>query len=656
MCGFAGFFDPRCAGNRGQFAGRLLGMINPLLHRGPDGAGTWIDEQAGIALGHRRLSILELSSAGAQPLTSHDGRFVIAFNGEIYNHLELRLKLCDVGIHPAWRGSSDTETLVEAIAMWGVEATLSQTSGMFAFALWDRRENRLVLARDRLGEKPIYFGWQDGGQPHRTLLFGSELKALKAHPAFQNQIDRAAVHRYLQFGYVPGPGSIFQGIQKLDPATYVTFTSDGASAITRYWTQPMPIAHSNETRERRAWVEELHDTLKSAVKRQMLSDVPLGAFLSGGVDSTTIVALMQAQSSRAVKTFTVGSENLEFNEAHHAMAVAQAIGTDHTAVIATDRDARDIIPQLPVVYDEPFADSSQIPTILVSRLASQSVKVVLSGDGGDELFAGYERYHLANSTFRTISNFPLPLRRVVARLLRNHHFMAIAPKLTGFGGFRGGRKNLHDLILKASEVLDAPSAVALNSRLSFRWQPFENPSLGDDAIGSLEHVLPLDTPDALAHMTREDLTGYLVDNILVKVDRAAMSQSLETRVPMLDPAVIALACRIPMEHKVTPDANKQVLREVLYQYVPRELMNRPKRGFAIPVHEWLRGPLRDWADDLLAAKQLRADGYFDANAIERLWSEHRRGQANHQWKLWPVLMFQAWLHAETGVRRHAPSF
>ena len=644
MCGFAGFFDPRGTSNSHQRTVDLQAMIDTIKHRGPDASGTWIDDEPGIGLGHRRLSILELSAAGSQPLQSHDGRFVISFNGEIYNHLDLRLRLRDAGKDIRWRGSSDTETLVEAIGHWGIMAALKQAYGMFAFALWDRQSNSLILARDRFGEKPLYFGWQGCGPLGKTLLFGSELKALKAHRAFQNQIDPDAVRLYFQHGYVPGPHSIYNDIRKLAPGTYVTFRAGRDDECSKYWSQPKPVGVDSSTKSLAAWTDELDHALGSAVERQMLSDVPFGAFLSGGVDSSTIVALMQSRKSQPIRTFTIGSEHASLDETENALAVAQIIGTDHSTLVATDIEARTIIPKLAQVYDEPFADSSQIPTILVSRLASHSVKVVLSGDGGDELFAGYDRYHLARKTFRAIAALPLQVRKRLAALLRNDSSGTITAPLTKIGRFRGGRKNLHDLIIRAAQLLDAPTAVEINSRLGFRWQPYENPSLLAHSLNVSHSASATCFEDSLAEMTLHDLTGYLIDNILVKVDRAAMSQSIETRVPMLDPEVVALAASIPMRHKVSPSANKKVLREVLYRYVPQALVDRSKRGFAVPLHEWLRGPLRTWADDLLSPERLKADGILDAAAVERTWIEHRSSSANHQWKLWPVLMFQSWLN------------
>lgn len=642
MCGFAGFFNPSVAGSTEDQAQQISAMVEPLVHRGPDGSGIWVDSCSGIALGHRRLSILELTAAGAQPFHSSDGRYVITFNGEIYNHLDLRRRLTQSGGRVLWRGHSDTETLVETIAHFGIESTLRETQGMFGFALWDKRERSLTLARDRMGEKPLYFGWQGHEGSQRVLLFGSELKALKAHRAFRNEIDRKVVRQYLQHGYVPAPASIYKGVRKLSPGTYATFRSDGEAEHIRYWSQPVPAGESECPRPLEEWVGELDSVLGAAVEKQMLSDVPLGAFLSGGIDSSTIVALMQKHTSHPVKTFTIGSENASLDEAHDALAVAKALGTEHASLIATDADARKIIPLLPQVYDEPFADSSQIPTILVSQLASRSVKVVLSGDGGDELFAGYERYHLAQKTFGLIAALPLPARKTIAKLLRADRTGRVAARLANMGRFRDGRKNLHDLIIRVAQLMDAPSAVAVNQRLGFRWQPYENPALPAEDCTTSEVVRARIT-DSFAEMTFDDLTGYLIDDILVKVDRAAMSQSIETRVPMLDPDVVALAARIPMQHKITPDGNKRVLREVLYRYVPKALVDRPKRGFAVPLHDWLRGPLRQWADDLLSPDRLAREGYFDPVAIDQVWREHRSGSANHQWKLWPVLMFQAWL-------------
>ena len=638
MCGIAGYWGASGADARVT----LDAMTSTLTHRGPDDAGAWFDESTGIALGHRRLSTLDLSSTGHQPMASHDGRYVIVYNGEIYNHAELRQTLGD----SVWRGHSDTEVLLEGIGRWGVAATLQRCVGMFAFALWDRSEKTLTLARDRLGEKPLYYG-----RLGSTLVFASELKALRAHPRWHGEIDRGALSLLLRYSYIPAPHSIYRGIAKLLPGTLMTFRADGATEEVCYWS-------AREMAERgvaepfsgdeTAAAGELERLLSRSVGRQMLADVPLGAFLSGGVDSSLIVALMQAQSARPVKTFTIGFSEAGYNEAEHAQAVARHLGTDHTELYVSSQQAMELIPRLPALYDEPFSDSSQIPTFLVAQMARQHVTVSLSGDGGDELFGGYNRYFLGRSLWRKVGWLPRRVRGVMASSID-----ALSPAvwnsvLSPFANLfpRHLRyANPGDKLHKLAEILAARDGDEIYRGLVSHWQ-----APGSIVLGGYEPATALTDPArqaALSDFTQRmmflDLVSYLPDDILVKVDRAAMGVSLETRVPMLDHQVVEFAWRLPLAMSIRAGQGKQLLRRILHRHVPRELVERPKMGFGIPLDAWLRGPLRTWAEELLDAARLKREGYFDPLPIRTKWQEHLSGRRNWQYHLWDVLMFQAWL-------------
>ena len=641
-------------------------MALTIDYRGPDDAGAWADQDAGIALGHRRLAIVDLSPAGHQPMQSVAGRFVIAFNGEIYNHLELRASLTAAGVAPVWRGHSDTETLLAAIEHWGIEATLGMTVGMFAIALWDRRERTLYLARDRFGEKPLYYGWVGD-----ALAFGSELKALRAYPGFANAVCRQALAQYLRFMYVPAPRSIYQGVYKLEPGCLLTVrgtppaqppaaplrpnSSHGSVALTRWWSLAAAVeagAHSPITNETEA-LTALDSCLNDAVKLQSLADVPLGAFLSGGVDSSMVVAMMQRQSSRPVKTFTVGFEEAGFDESPHARAVAKHLGTDHTELFVTATEARAVVPRLPAMYDEPFADSSQIPTHLVCRAARQDVTVALSGDAGDELFGGYNRYFWGPRIWNQLGWVPYPLRRALGAAISSvpvggwDALGCLANRLhTGTGGVSRLGDKAHKLATRLGRVRTMDE---LYLSLVSEWQSPDNLVLGaPGALQTLPGPLSDEPPAAGTHDDRlrmmfRDSMSYLPDDILCKVDRAAMATSLETRVPFLDHRVAALAWRLPLEMKIRGNEGKWALRQVLYKYVPRDLIERPKAGFGIPVGQWLRGPLRGWAEDLLDEARLSREGYLNPAPIRTAWAQHLSGR--HDWtpRLWSVLMFQSWL-------------
>jgi len=624
MCGIAGCLQRRAA----DIAQAAHAMATATAHRGPDGLGVWSDADAGIGLGHNRLAIIELSAAGDQPMTSADGRWVLAFNGEIYNFDALRRDL-DAEHPVAWRGLSDTEVLVEAIARRGVRATLDTLNGMFAIAAWDRGEARLWLARDRLGEKPLYYGWQGD-----TFVFGSELKALAAHPAFAARLDEEAVRLYLAFGYVPAPYSIYRGIGKLPPGHVLTVARDapGVAEPVPYWTLPRPEPGDVTT-------ADIEAVLTDAVGLRMRADVPMGAFLSGGIDSSLVVALMQQQSARPVRTFSIGFTDAAFDESERAAAVAAHLGTDHLRLTVTEGAARDVIPRLPDMYDEPFADSSQIPTFLLAELSRAHVTVALSGDGGDEIFGGYTRYLVYDAIWGRLRRVPLPVRRAAAaatrvagasawRLARGFAPPAVAALVSP------GR------IQRLTNTLAATSGHDFYQRLVTsrpRTGPRPSRSIMVDS-----HDIARDFGDPASGMAFVDTGSYLPDDILVKVDRATMAVALEGRIPFLDHRVVELAARLPLAAKISGGVGKQVLREILDRHVPRALVERPKQGFAVPLGAWLNGPLRDWADDLLADRSGRIASFVDWRAVDREWTDHRAGRHDHSPRLWTVLMLLAW--------------
>ncbi len=683
MCGFAGFLTTDTGGSR-SFDAVVTRMAQAIYHRGPDDAGAWADAQAGIALGFRRLSIVDLSAAGHQPMHSANGRFVIAFNGEIYNHLELRAQLEEIDRCTArpddsmmvaksakWRGHSDTETLLAGFEAWGVEATLRKTVGMFAIALWDVQSRTLHLARDRFGEKPLYYGWVGQGDD-RTFAFGSELKALRAYPDFDNTVCRQALAQYMRFAYVPAPRSIYQGIYKLEPGCLLSIDGrppssppaepmrpdamHGSVSVVRWWSlsDVVSAGAANQISDEREAVNQLEAALTDAVRLQSLADVPLGAFLSGGVDSSMIVALMQRQAAQPVKTFTVGFEEAGFDESPFARAVAQHIGTEHCELFVTAAEAQGVIPSLPQMYDEPFADSSQIPTHLVCRAARQHVTVALSGDAGDELFGGYNRYFWGPRIWQRLAWLPYPARRALGMAITSvpvrgwdvmgRPINALLPSAHGIA--RIGDK-AHKLAARLRGVGDLDD---LYRSLVSEWQDPASVVLGESGGLLVEPKSSLDDPlpsggidDGQLRMMYRDSLSYLPDDILCKVDRAAMATSLETRVPFLDHRVAEVAWRMPVHMKIRGNEGKWALRQVLYRYVPRHLIERPKAGFGVPVGDWLRGPLRDWAESLLAESRLRAEGYFRPEVVTLRWREHVAGTRDHTASLWTVLMFQAWL-------------
>jgi len=650
MCGLAGFLRREASAADPEV---LRAMGARLYHRGPDDAGVWMDEEAGIGLAHARLAILDLTPAGHQPMASASGRFVLAYNGEIYNHLEIRKALDREKDTPAWNGHSDTETLLAAVEAWGMRQALDRCVGMFAFALWDRDERSLILARDRLGEKPLYYGWIG-----EVFTFASELKALTALPGWNGEVDRDALALYMRHNYVPAPWSIYRGIRKLLPGTFLRITPD-----TEPGTLPEPVAywsaadvveeslrHPFEGGDAEA-VDALESMLLQSLGDKMISDVPLGAFLSGGYDSSLVAALMQAQSGQPVKTFSIGFHEDGYNEAHHAAAVARHLGTDHTELYVTPEEAMAVIPDLPMLYDEPFADSSHIPTFLVSRLARQQVTVVLSGDGGDELFGGYNRYAQGLQLLTKLYRMPGVTRPVLAALLRSlspaawdRLFHIASPLLPSRMRVRMAGDKLH----KLAGILCLEGEKVLYAGLVSYW-----PDPEKVVLGGKELPTALTDPSRQARLTEvidymmfTDLVSYLPDDILVKVDRASMGVSLEVRVPLLDHRIVEFAWRLPHHMKVRDGQGKWILRQVLYRYVPRKLIDRPKMGFGMPIDNWLRGPLRDWAEGLLDEYRLRNEGFFDPAPIRRKWTEHLSGRRNWAYHLWAVLMFQAWLEVE----------
>lgn len=653
MCGIAGIVDPTLRGKGRALRQTASEMAATLIHRGPDAQASWADENSGIAFGHARLSIIDLSEAGAQPMTSRCGRCTITYNGEVYNAPELRQELTSLGRE--FRGHSDTEVIVEACAQWGVEATLKRLIGMFAFGLWDRKTATLTIARDRVGIKPLY--WGTTGQ---AFFFTSELKALRHVPGWKGRLDPQALAAFLTYSYVPAPFCIFEGVHKLEPGTLLEFSPGRKPDIRVYWSlddvvgsaAPVPPDADDD-----AMRDSLEELLLDAVERRMVSDVPLGAFLSGGIDSSTVTALMQKVSARPVRTFSIGFHEQGYNEAQHAKAVAEHLGTNHTEQYVTAGQTRDVIPQLPGIFDEPFADSSQIPTYLVSRLTRQHVTVALSGDGGDEVFAGYNRYGHGQAMASAARFLPAPVRAALSKGM-----LAVPP--SAWDGMSraipsGMRPRLMgDKVHKLAKVVAEDEIGAYRKLIS---QCDEAWTLVPGAYEPQGHLfdpaLRTRFADGISWMQYLDTLTYLPDDILTKVDRASMAVSLEARVPILDHRVIEFAWSLPQHFKIRNGTTKWILREVLYKHVPRKLVERPKMGFGVPIESWLRGPLREWAEELLAQDALGSSGLLTPAPIREKWQEHLSGRRNWQHFLWNVLMFQAWFaensHAMTAKRKPA---
>ena len=644
MCGITGFWGQSgTIDHLTTLAGR---MATQMAHRGPDDDGTWAEPDAGVGLGFRRLAIVDLSPNGHQPMHSESGRYVLAYNGEVYNFAALRDELTPLGHR--FRGGSDTEVILAAIEEWGLRAAVRRFVGMFAIALWDRRDRQYHLIRDRLGIKPIYYGWLGG-----SFIFGSELKALHAHPDFAGTIDRNALALYMRHSYVPAPYTIYAGVHKLPAGTILTLSQPGGDPP-----QPVPYWSAREVAEAgqaapfrgtdAEATDRLDALLRDSIRLRMIADVPLGAFLSGGIDSSTVVALMQAQSDRPVKTFSIGFHEADYDEARHAAAVARHLGTDHTELYVTPEEAQAVIPRLPTLFDEPFADASQIPTFLVSQLARRDVTVSLSGDGGDELFGGYNRYFLGQSIWRRVGRVPHALRRAGARAIT-----AVPPARWDREFRRFGRvlpagmrqQQPGDKLHKFADIMGHQSPEAFYLGLVSSWKTPNSLVLGGAEYPTAlnDRAQWADLPEFTQRMMFLDLITYLPDDILTKVDRASMGVSLEARVPLLDHRVVEFAATLPLHLKIREGQGKWLLRQVLYRYVPPALIERPKMGFGVPIDTWLRGPLRPWAEDLLAEDRLRREGYLDPAQIQQKWREHLSGARNWQYYLWPVLQFQAWL-------------
>ena len=646
MCGIAGIIDIGAGNHRNRLLHSVLEMAKALYHRGPDDVGTWADCGSGVALGHRRLSILDLSPLGHQPMQSACGRYVTSFNGEIYNFIALREEL--EGLGHRFRGHSDTEVMLSSISQWGLESAVTRFNGMFAIAVWDRETRRLHLVRDRMGEKPLYYGWLG-----MTFVFASELKALRVHPRFHGVIDRGAVALFMRHNYIPAPYSIYAGISKVMPGTIVTVTPDPATPplVHAYWSVAAAVERGCAEPFTGTAIEAvtyLDDLLRNAVRLRMTADVPLGALLSGGVDSSTIVALMQAQSTVPIQTFSIGFHETAYNEAHHAKAVAAHLGTAHTELYVSPAEAMQVIPSLSHIYDEPFSDSSQIPTYLVSELTRRRVTVALSGDGGDELFGGYDRYCLAADLWRKIGSVPFSLRQCVARSLAkvspkvwsalSQGARPLLPNRLRFGNSEEHRKTLTD-------ILSVESLESLYLTIVSHWKSPTSVVLGstEPPTALTDHSRWARCSNVFDRMMFLDMLTYLPDDILTKVDRASMAVSLEARVPFLDHRVVEFAWRLPLSRKVHQGQGKWILRRILQRYVPSSLLDRPKMGFGVPIDSWLRGPLKEWAEELLDEKRLRDDAIFDPTPIRQKWREHLAGTRNWQYYLWDVLMFQVWL-------------
>jgi asparagine synthase (glutamine-hydrolysing) len=637
MCGIAGFLDHSQYSLRYDFKGVATGMAETMLARGPDDGGVWIDQANKIGLAHRRLAVIDLTSAGHQPMVSCDRRYVLTYNGEIYNSQELRNEL--ESRNQSFRGTSDSEVLLEACATWGVEQTAKRCIGMFAFSLWDRQEHTLKLVRDRLGIKPLY--WAQFGQ---LFLFGSELKALRAHPGFIAQIDHNAVATFMRFSYIISPQSIYKNVFKLEPACILTFRIGQPPQIERYW-DIREIARQGVMASRNLsdteGIEGLEEILEDAVRCRMIADVPLGAFLSGGVDSSAVVALMQKHGTSPLKTFTIGYSERDFDESEYARKIAEHLGTHHRELIVEPRHIHEILPRLPEWYDEPFSDTAQIPTFLLSQLTRQEVTVALSGDGGDELFAGYNRYFKVEKKWRRVAEMPEAVRPALSKIL------GIFPHLFDELLALGPRKisNISKKLRRLGESFTWENGDALNRHLLSRWgNPMTIvPGAVLEPKGAFwDDTLAKDLPDLVTRLQFTDIVTNIPDQVLTRFDRASMAVSLEVRVPILDHRVVEFVWSLPRHMKIRHGERKWILRQILYKYVPKKLIERPKMGFGIPLDGWIRGPLRDWSEELLSERALKEAGLLNPVPIRKKWAQHLSGTYDFKKQLWSVLMLQAW--------------
>lgn len=637
MCGIAGIYDPLKRHTSDGLQSTVEIMTTALQHRGPDGEGFFVDPQSGIALGHRRLAIVDLSPNGAQPMVSSCGRFVISFNGEIYNHVEIARDLPSGGAY--LRGRSDTEVLLEACSLFGIEETVSRAIGMFAFAFWDNKHRLLTLVRDRLGIKPLYWG-----RIGDAVVFGSELKAIAKHPRFRREICRNALAAYFQKGYVASPNSIYKDTFQLPPGSLLRIAEDGFVSQSRYWDLGKVALSAREMpliTDPQEGMDRLESMLRTAVHDRLMGDVPLGAFLSGGIDSTSVVATMTRCSTTPVKTFTIAFEDPNYNEANHAREIAHYLGTEHTELNVTAADALSVIPSLARFFDEPFADASAIPTYLLSALTRQHVTVALSGDGGDELFAGYDRYRVAG--LARMGFLPNGLRRSIGATLEANSSIPW-DALTAFLPTTWRMPYCGDKIKKLARVLQARSDEEIYQAVTRLWPSGAELVQGADDSPECGHLdtLPQGLSDYLSQMQFADTVSYLPDDILTKVDRASMAVGLEARVPILDHRLVEFSWQLAPNLKRRRGKSKWLLRQLLYKHVPRRLIERPKKGFGVPVGAWIRGPLRDWAESLINPGRLNADGLLNQDLVARMWEEHQSGRRNWAYRLWAVLMFQSW--------------